>query len=154
MADRRSGEEVQALAERAKGLVEGGMSEDAAAKEVGIARSVYDRRIKGKSYYADPKKRRAQRRAKRKKGGIVQGKIDVSMIPPRPKRMRGRTKGEVNPDSVASIAHRIDRIDVKLASMEQLRAERAELAHQLLLKLNRFRGPRGPRGPYRKKGKP
>lgn len=55
---RRSSAEVKKLAEQAKALVDGGMSESAAAKQAGIVHSVYSRLIKGKVFTG--KRRRAK----------------------------------------------------------------------------------------------
>jgi hypothetical protein len=116
VATRRTQEEVEKLVAEIDRLREGGMNITDAVDKVGLAKSVYERRKRGDT------------------GARVRGRMNVSQIPPRPKKGAKKRPKPVNVNDVASLANRISRIDKKLESFEDLREERARLS-QFLLKL-------------------
>lgn len=144
--ERRSGEEVKKLAEQAKALVDGGKSATAAAAEVGISRSIYDRHIDGKTYKTSDTSRKKWRSnalgAKKKRKWRAQktrerlagsaGSIDVDSLPPRPKKGGKRVPKPLDLHDVAALATRIAKYDKQLRKFAVIRTDRLRLAKLLM----------------------
>src|SRR5262249_52954502 len=74
---------------------------------------------------------------KNKKGGRHTGSIDVSMLPPRPKRGNSHSKGvrgkNIDMNSVQAVAGRITYIDKIIAKYGDMAKERRELGDRLIM---------------------
>src|SRR5262245_4052622 len=139
---RRSGEEVKKLAEQAKAIHETEkISIEEASRRVGISRSIYDRHIHGRTYKTtaavrkrERKKKKQWRDQKRLQRARIAGSVDVSSLPPRPKRHGGDRRGpkSVDMNSVQGVAGRITRLDKLLAKHDDMVQERKVLGDRLI----------------------
>ena len=116
---RRSLDEVRALVEQVNEHIAGGSSADAACDKVGLARSVY-------------------RRHKKANGGapVVRGSVRADSLPPRPRKHGGKRQPKpLNLLDIGAVAHRIGKLDRKLAAVFTIQRERDRLAERLVLML-------------------
>src|SRR5262245_44659118 len=112
---RRTRAEVVKLVGKIDALRAKGATLDEAAAKFGLARSVYDRA--------------------KKRGAGNSGAVDISaFVPPKKKKYK---RGEVDLDSVSSVAGRITALDKRLQKVAVLRQERMELARVLQKLLQR-----------------
>ena len=121
---RRSSATVNELVETAHGLIMGGMTVDAAAKKVGIGRSLYDK---------------VRKRLKLAPRGATRGSVRTDMLPPRPEKKKTYTSVFMEPDmnSVQQLAAKIGHIDKKLAAVAGLTTRRKTYAKRLMALLRK-----------------
>src|SRR5262245_53347628 len=139
---RRSGEEVKKLAEQAKSIHETEkISIEEASRRVGISRSIYDRHIMGRKYKTsaavrkkEQKKKKLWRDQKRQQRARISGSVDVSSIPPRPKKKQKGVRGkDIDMNSVQAVAGRITYIDKIISKYGDMVAERRMLGDRLIM---------------------
>jgi hypothetical protein len=117
---KRTPEETLEVVLRAKKLIDGGQPKEGpngALKQVGIAKSVYDRY--------------AKRDFQPKTGHL--GRVRADSLPPRPRKGGKRVPRPVDLNDMVSVSLRIAKIAKKLKGIDALRAEHERLSDRLVL---------------------
>ena len=109
---RRGQAEVAAAVKQIDKLIAGGMNVQAACDKMKLSSSVYGR-------------------AKKMNGGTT-GSVRADSLPPRPKKQATGKRARLNMHDIAAVGKAIKRLDQRLATYTDLRAERALLADAML----------------------